>query len=194
MSRWHCLISMFLMSLLIGPARSTTADIVLYTVPGSSLTFLLMGQATVNPGGTISFRHSRGMLYFGAQDCKIIKTKAKLQLYAAEKLAAEAEGTADAYLRLALWCVEKGLLTQADQAFGTAYQADAENERVKLMVQLVRYRRGTVPHSPAMEKDMREFVKNDEMKVARSRHFILMHDTADEKDLGNVSRVLWRRE
>ena len=136
----------------------------------------------------------RDALLWG-QDCKIIKTKAKLQLYAAEKLAAEAEGTADAYLRLALWCVEKGLLTQADQALGAAYQADAG----KRACQANGPARAVSPrHGPALSGNgkghAREFVKNDEMKVARSRHFILMHDTADEKDLGNVSRVLWRRE
>lgn len=162
-----------------GPARS---DVVLYTVPGSTLTFLLMGNASVNPGGTVSFRHPRGMLYFDAQDCKIIKTKEKLHLYASEKVRADKQGTADAYLELALWCVEKGMLKQADAALSAAYKADADHPRVKLMVQLVRYRRGTVPDSPKVQQEMRAFLKNDKMKVARSRHFILMHDTSDLKD------------
>ncbi len=182
MNRHQCLLLNLFLLLTLGFAVRAFADVVLYTVPGSSLTFLLMGKATVNPGGTVSFRHPRGMLYFGADDCRIIKTKAKLQLYTSEKLKADKERTADAYLKLALWCVEKGMLKQADQALAAAYKADPEHDRVKLMVQLVRYRRGTVPHAPAVEKEMRDFLNNDSMKVARSRHFILMHDTSDKKD------------
>ena len=122
------------------------------------------------------------MLYFAAADCKIIKTRAKLQLFSTEKVAADKLGTADAYLKLALWCVEKGMLKQADEALSAAYKADADHPRVKLMVQLVRYRRGTVPSPASVQQEMRKFLNNREMKVARSRHFILMHDTSDKRD------------
>ncbi|MGI9474247.1 MAG: hypothetical protein ACR2NZ_22085, partial [Rubripirellula sp.] len=66
-------------------SQRVAADVVLYTVPGTSMTFLLMGNATVNPGGTISFRHPRGMLYFGARDCRIIRTNSKEKLYVVER-------------------------------------------------------------------------------------------------------------
>jgi hypothetical protein len=141
-----------------------------------------MGKATVNPGGTVSFRHPRGMLYFGARDCRIIKTKSKQKLYLTEKSEAERAGTAEAYLDLALWCVEKGMLKQADQALGAAWKADPNHRRVKLMVTLVKYRRASVPVSPSVEQEMRDFVKTNNMKFARSRHFVLLHDTSEQKD------------
>jgi hypothetical protein len=74
------------------------------------------------------------------------------------------------------------MLKEADLSLQEAWKADPNHERVKLMVQLVRYRRGTVPSSPSVEQEMRKFVKNDSMKVSRSRHFILLHDTSDKKD------------
>lgn len=164
------------------PVSVVSADVVLYRVPGSSLTFLLMGNATVNPGGTISLRHPRGMLYFGAQDCRIIRTSSKEKLYVAERSYAQKEGTADAYLELAKWCVEKGMLKQADQALADAWRKDPNHERVALMVKLTQYRRGTVPMSPSVEAEMRDFVKQKDMKLARSRHFVLLHDTPDVRD------------
>jgi hypothetical protein len=163
-------------------AGTAKADAVFYTVPQTDLTFLLMGKATVNPGGTVTFRHPRGTLYFGARDCRIVKTKTKQRLYLADKLKAKKAGTTDAHLDHALWCVEGGMLEQADQALSAAWKADPQDERVKLMIQLVKYRRGSVPISPSVEKEMREFVKNDDMEFTRSRHFLLMHDTPDVKD------------
>jgi len=173
--------AIFFLCLLLLPSRAH-ADLILYTVPGTDLTFKLMGKVTVNPGGTVSYRHRRGTLHFGAGDCQIIRTKSTGQLLGAEKSKARRAGTADAYLDLALWCVEKGMLKEADLALKDAWTADPNHERVKLMVQLVRYRRGTVPSSPSVEQEMRKFVKNDRMQVARSRHFIMLHDTSDKKD------------
>ena len=163
-------------------SESGRADLVLYTVPGTELTFKLMGKVTVNPGGTISFRHQRGTLHFSATDCQIVRTKTTQQLYGGQRSKAKRAGTAQGYLDLALWCVEKGMLKEADLALADAWKLDKNDSRVKLMVQLVRYRRYMLPGSPSIEQEMREFVKNDRMKVARSRHYILLHDTSDQKD------------
>jgi hypothetical protein len=146
------------------------------------LTFLLMGDAVVNPGGTVSFKHPRGMFYFSAQDCRIIKTKSKEQLYVAEKSKADKAATADAHLELALWCVENGMLKQADQALSAAWKADPKHQRVQWMVALSRYRNASVPLSPSIEQEMPDFVKNKPMTFARSRHFVLLHDCSDKKD------------
>jgi hypothetical protein len=177
----HRLARPLILSLFVFPVVAR-GDLVLYTVPGTNLTFKLMGKVTVNPGGTISYRHRRGMLYFGAGDCRIVRTQSTQQLYGAVRGKASREGTADAYLDLALWCVEKGMLKEADLALKDAWTADPNHERVKLMVHLVLYRRATVPGSPTVEQEMRKFVKNDRMQVARSRHFIMLHDTSDKKE------------
>ncbi|MGI9473902.1 MAG: DUF1570 domain-containing protein, partial [Rubripirellula sp.] len=114
--------------------------------------------------------------------CRIIRTNSKEKLYVVERSHAQKEGTADGYLELAKWCVEKGMLKQADQALGDAWKLDPNHERVALMVKLVQYRRGSVPLSPSVEKEMRDFVKQKDMSFARSRHFVLMHDTPDTRD------------
>ncbi len=167
---------------LITGAQQAGADMVLYTVPGSTLTFRLMGKAKVNPGGTLSFRHSRGTLHFNARDCRVIKTQSSEQLYAVEKHKADKLATSDGQLALALWCVENGMLKQADLALGAAWKVDPDNQRVQVMLKLVKYRRGTVPGSANVESEMRAFVKNDRMTFTRSRHYALLHDTSDKKD------------
>ena len=44
-----------------------------------------VSKATVNPGGTVSFKHQRGSLYFSPQDCRIIKTASNDSLYAGRR-------------------------------------------------------------------------------------------------------------
>ena len=158
------------------------ADVVLYTVPNTPLRITLMGKVTINPGGTLSLRHPRGTLHFAARDCKVIKTDSKEKLYLQQKMKSSKSGSAKDKLDLALWCVEKGMLKQADSALSEAWGMDPTNSSVRLMAQLVKYRRGTVPVSASVEKEMREFVKRSNMKFTRSRHFALLHDTPDEVD------------
>ncbi len=169
-----------LLGLLVGMAAPAAADMVLYTVPGSNLTFVLMGKASVNPGGTVSLKHARGLLHFGMRDCRIVKTQTKLQLYGIEASEARRDATAESYLDLALWCVENGMLKQADDALASAWRTDASHDRVKLMAKLVQFRRATVPASSSVEEEMRAFVKKDDMQFLRSRHFALLHDTSDQ--------------
>lgn len=169
------------------------ADLLLYTVPGTELTFKLLGKATVNPGGTVSYRCNRGTLHFGATDCQIVRTKSTAQLFGTQRKEASREGTAEAFLELAKWCVEQGMLDEADKSLADAWKLEPNHPQVRLMVQLVKYRRATVPHSPSIENEMRAFVKSDTMKVARSRHYILMHDCSDDVDPGYGKSVAEHR-
>ncbi|TWU56863.1 hypothetical protein Poly51_27810 [Rubripirellula tenax] len=158
------------------------ADLVLYTVPGTEITLKLMGKVTVNVGGTVSCRHERGTLHFSLSDCQIVRTQSNQKIYGSKSSAARREGTAQSHLDLALWCVEQGMLEEADKELAEAWKADPNNPQVRLMVQLVKYRRATVPSSASIEQEMRQFVKSDSMKVARSRHYILLHDCSDADD------------
>ena len=169
-------------SMLVLGGHAVNADVVLYTVPNTPLQITLMGRVTINPGGTLSLRHPRGTLHFSARDCKVIKTDSKEKQYVKQKLKSNSAGTAVSLLDLALWCVEKGMLKQADLALGEAWAKDPTNSRVRLMAQLVKYRRGSVPVSASVEQEMRDFVKRGNMKFTRSRHFVLLHDTPDEDD------------
>jgi hypothetical protein len=158
------------------------ADILSYTIPGTQATIELSGRVTVNPGGTVSFRHPRGTLHFNIRDCQIQRSKTTKELYAAERTKTAKTNTAEGYLAMARWCIDKGMIEAADQALSDAWKLSPEHPDVKLMVQLVKYRKSTVTGSGQIETEMRDFLKQPSMKVARSRHYILMHDCSDEVD------------
>ena len=74
-------------------ARSS-ADLVVYTVPGSDLKIKLMGKVTVNVGATITLKSERGTLHFSLSDCQIVRAATNEQLHAKERAKAKREGTA----------------------------------------------------------------------------------------------------
>ena len=46
-------------------SSAVRGDILLYPLPGTNAAFALQGKVSPNPGGTVTFRHSRfGNLYF----------------------------------------------------------------------------------------------------------------------------------
>lgn len=165
-----------------GTPTSATADVLNYTIPGTDVSFELNGRVVVNPGGTISYKHRRGTLHFNIRDCQIVRSKTSKQLYGIRRTRAAKAGSVDTYMSLAQWCIEKGMIDEADRALSAAWKLDPNDPRVKLMVQLARYRKATVPGSGSDEKEMRDFLKIRSMKSMRSRHYLLLHDCPDEED------------
>ncbi|WP_203329055.1 DUF1570 domain-containing protein [Candidatus Laterigemmans baculatus] len=166
-------------ALATSPAR---ADFVLYHLPGTSLALVLRGEASVNPGRTITCRHPLGNLHFDHTDVQIIQSPSPAEQYQRVKGEKNRVGTVDAMLELAAWCVDNGELRWAREALSEGYKLAPEDPRIQKMVLLNRYLTSAVPEDPEAESEMREFLKGKEMKVARSRHFLLMHDTDDRPD------------
>jgi Protein of unknown function (DUF1570) len=162
--------------------RSVHADILSYTIPGTEATIELSGRVTVNPGGTVSFRHPRGTLHFNIRDCRIQESKTTKELYSAERSKAIKSDSVDGYLTLARWCIDKGMIEAADQSLSDAWKLAPDHPEVKLMVQLAKHRKSTVIGSGQIEKEMHDFLKQPMMKSVRSRHYILMHDCSDDVD------------
>ncbi|QDT11076.1 DUF1570 domain-containing protein [Planctomycetes bacterium K23_9] len=163
-----------------GAGHPACADIVVYTLPGTNLRIPLEGKATVNTGGTVSYRHKRGTLHFSTRDVQIIKTPSKYARYNIQAQKARSGGDVDSMLELSKWCISNGMLKEADAALSSAWKADSSDKRVQTLGMLTKYRRGTVPSTPSAEQEMAKFLNMKGMKVARSRHYILMHDTSDE--------------
>lgn len=163
-------------------ASPAEADFVLYNLPGSNLAVILRGEATVNAGRTVTCRHPLGNLHFDHTDVQIIQSPSPAEQYQKIKGEKNRLGTLDAMLELAAWCVDNGELRWARAALSDGYKIAPEDPRIQKMILLNRYLTGTVSEDSKAESEMREFLKGRDMKVARSRHFLLMHDTDDRPD------------
>ncbi|PHS09659.1 MAG: hypothetical protein COA78_11865 [Blastopirellula sp.] len=172
-----------LVALLLAACPSIVqADIVFYTIPGTTLTFLLQGSAKINPGQTVTFRHQAfGNLYMGAHDVRILKTKPTSSIAMQMRRGAEADQDLDKCFAAARFALRTGQLKEFYANAANAWKIAPENAAVTRLVNMKREIDKTVPINPAQKKTMEDYMKNRPgMEFTRSKHYVLMHDTGNK--------------
>ncbi|MEX1040697.1 MAG: DUF1570 domain-containing protein [Pirellulaceae bacterium] len=169
---------LFLLAL-ITPRLS--ADVVLYRLPTKtgSLVVPLEGKATVNPGATVTFRHSSlGNLYMDAKNVSIHKLPHSREVAQKKIAAAEAAEDIDACFAAAKFCLRVGQLDHFYKAAASAWRIDPDHPMVKRLVAMKAKVDRPAPIDAAQETYLRNFVNNRaDMRVMRSKHYIMLHDT-----------------
>jgi hypothetical protein len=172
------LLAMALGLALLAAPLSARADIVLYTLPGTEAQMVLQGSTTVNPGGTITFTHSKfGKIYFKLGETEIKKVPTLGSQF--QKQLGRAGATADARMKAADWALKHGMLPQFYEAVEKALDADPQHQRATLVKKLREKMSAPIADSSQQEKELRQLVNRPEMKIKTSKHFMLLHDTPD---------------
>ncbi len=171
----------WMLGLLIFPL-SVSADIVMYTIPGTDLTIPLSGEVIVNPGGTVTLSHIRGKLHFPIEQVRFIRTPPPNRLFETKLRKATSERQVEPILAASRWALHNGLLTECRQALSEAHKLDAKHEQIAKLAAAMPYYRKVVPPSPEIEAKMKKFVGRESMKFERSAHFVLLHDLSEKPD------------
>ncbi len=163
---------------------SIRADIVLYRIPGTSSAFVLQGKVTTNPGGTVTFRHSRyGKVYLALEDVTKFKIPSTNSLAKSKIRHAIKSQDAEQCIAAARWCLHNGVIDDFFDAASAAWKIDKNNSTVKRLAAMNMKIRRKIPESKQLENEMRKFVRGTGgMKFQRSDHFLLLHDTPDMTD------------
>ena len=170
--------------LLVFSCAVARADIVLYKIPGSSLVFVLQGSASTNPGKTITFRHPRyGTLYFALENVRKFEVPSTRSIAERKRRKAENDNDVAACIDAARWALHNGLLPQFYEAASAAWKMDSQHPTLIRLAGMNRKIKEPLPESKELEQDMRKFVRvGRSLRFQRSEHFLLLHDTSDEKD------------
>lgn len=155
------------------------ADVVKYKLPGSGSELVLQGSVTTNPGGTRTFTHPKlGTMHFNLQDSTIIKVPTVLEQF--NKQLGKAGGDGAKRYEAAQWALRHGLLPQFYQSVAKTLEADPNHARANLVKRLKVRIDEPLGDSSKQEKEMKDLVGRPDMKIKKSKHFILMHDTPDK--------------
>lgn len=165
-----------LLMLLLGSVAS--ADLVRYLVPGTDLEVVLRGRYQVQPGGNAAFTHPKlGRLIMAASDVEHHQLTEPSDRY--EIMIRNAK-TAEQFMDAAAFALRNGLVEKVYEATAEAIALDPNNEKAKKIMELKEIIHNTdLGTSEAEEAALRQAVKIGRMKVAKSAHFILLHDTPD---------------
>ncbi len=167
-----------------GWGQAVLADIVLYQLPGTPLIFVLQGSASANPGGTLTFRHPKfGTLHLGLRDMRKYELPTTNAMALRRIRQASDSGDVQQCLDAARWALHNGLIDEFYQAASEAWKTDQENETVKRLAAMNGRIKAPLAESRDRERELHQFVRaGSSMKFQRSDHFLLLHDTSDEKD------------
>lgn len=169
---------------------TVVADVIRYVPPGSRSVIELEGKATKLPGRLISFRHDVATLAFSMDTCEVIEALTKQEQFHRLFNRGKAAKDMDMLMDAARFAIRGGLSNQLKECLKTAWEVDSTDERIRRLAQTYQeIHHGALSDPKEDEARFRETIDRSDMKVLCSRHYILLHDIADEKvPRGELSR------
>ncbi|HLJ10824.1 MAG TPA: DUF1570 domain-containing protein [Planctomycetaceae bacterium] len=172
-----------------GLTADTRADFLIYKLD-DELRVILHGEVTVNPGGTVSFRHPTisEALHFSSDQYKkgeieIKRAPTIQQEYA--KLRGQAGKDPEAVLKAAVWALKKGRLTDFYAGVDAVLKLEPTHEAALRIKELKKQMDKPLPENSSTEKRLRSIVNRPKMRIEKSNHFILLHDTDAKPEPGH---------
>ena len=156
------------------------ADIVLYPLPGTAFALPLQGRVTINPGSSVSFRHSKfGLLYFDHGQVEIHKVATTPLML--RRIRNRAGDDPSELMNAATWALEHGMLRSFYEIVDEVLAVEPQHRRAKSVRDLKR--RISVPLGDYIEeeRELRRLVTLRRMKIKSSPHYLLLYDTDDDR-------------
>jgi hypothetical protein len=169
----------------VSTATIAQADILIYRLPGSRLGIILQGETTVNPGKTVTLTHPNfGKFFFGLDEVKIHRVPTTHSIFT--KMLTKAVNNRDSkgVMDAAQWALRNGMVSRVYEAADKALELDPQNSAALQVRSLKGQMEQPLPDSSEAERYLRDLVGRSDMKINKSKHFILLHD-ADAKVEGS---------
>lgn len=180
-----CVAALFIAAGLSGAAR---ADFVIYAVPGLDIQFVLQGEARTNPGGTVSFRHALGDLAFSLESVEVKQVPTTRQAFSRMFGRAQSKKDVPGLFAAAEYALKHGLLADYYKAVVEVLKIDPRNTEALRIKDLKAAMNREIPENPTQEANLRGFVPKSGMRIALSKHFMLLYDTPEEGEDGRKPR------
>jgi hypothetical protein len=169
-------------------AGSLQADFVVYRLPGTEVTVLLEGKTKGIGQGVFEYTHpSLGTLTFSHQSALIIKAPTKAEEYRRLFGQARLDQSFEGYIQAARFAIRSGMLDEFRECCNAAYKIQPDHPTILRLLEARKRIKQPLENWDSCEKELRESVPLNSMDVARSEHYLLLHDT-------NANKVGRRRQ
>ena len=167
---------------LMGISMAVRADFVVYRLPGSEVTVLLEGRTKGVGQGTFEYTHpSLGTLTFSHEAALMIKAPTKIEEYRRLFGQARQSQSFDGYIQSARFAIRSGLLDEFRDCCNAAYKIQPDHPTMQRLLEARKKFKQPLADWQQCEKELRESVPLAKMEVARSDHYLLLHDTGSNK-------------
>ena len=157
-------------------------DFVVYRLPGSTTTVLLEGKTKSIGQGTFEYTHpTMGTLTFSYETALVIKAPTKQEEYRRLVGRARQSPSFDAYMEAARFALRGGMLEEFRECCTGAYKLDPDHPTMVRLLEARKRLKEPLKGFDEAEQALREAVPVSGMHIARSDHYVLLHDTAENK-------------
>jgi hypothetical protein len=171
-----------LASMMFGMHPEARADFVLYSLPGSNLVIMLEGKTKIGGFGIIEYTHPvHGTVVLNQDSAAVIKAPSKQDDFKKKLLKAKNSNNVEDYLSAAGTAIRRGLLKDFFECCSLAYKIDPKHPTLVRLIEARRRVKQVLNDEKYSEERVRGIVNRPSMKVATSPHYVLLHDTPEEK-------------
>lgn len=171
--------------LVTGLSMLAHADFVTVQLVGVRGTITLQGRVKT-VGRTISYRHPTldEELVFPLDSLvgKVIKHSTAQEEFG--KLLGKAGKDPDQVFQAGVFALKRGRLPDYWQAMKKVLELDPKHEAANKVMELKKLMDVEIPETSEEEQTIKKLAKRQNMEIARSKHFILLHDTPDKVPAG----------
>ncbi|MFN8854832.1 MAG: DUF1570 domain-containing protein [Planctomycetaceae bacterium] len=151
---------------------------------GSGKKIVLQGKVNVLSRDTVTYDHPtlKERLYFSKDDVTIYKAKTLRDEY--RNTLSRAGKDPDAMMQAAVFALKKGMLKDFYETVEAILKINPKHEAANRVIDLKKKIDTPLPDDPAIEKRVRSVVKRSNMRIAKSKHYVLLHDTPEKPEKG----------
>jgi hypothetical protein len=163
----------------VGWGGAARADLIEVQIPQTPLGMMIQGEVTYNSGGSVTYRHRLGTLTFDKGDIiKVHKARTPKWICNRDLEKARQKKDAAAIYEVALYALHRGLLPE----FWTAVEEVLKIDPNHACKELKQFKADVIDKPvtadrAAQESYIKKIVRNANMRIEVSNHFLLLHDT-----------------
>lgn len=161
---------------------SANADFVVYRLPGTEVTVLLEGKTKGIGQGTFEYHHpSLGTLIFSHETALVIKAPTKTEEYRRLVNQARQDQSFDGHIQAARFALRSGMIEEFRDCCNAAYKIQPDHPTMVRLLEARKKLKQPVTNWDQKENELRESIPLEKMEIARSDHYLLLHDTGNNK-------------
>src|SRR5579871_4993617 len=164
-----------------------SADYLIYRIPGSDIDIQLEGRVEVSRDYVVSYYNPtlKKAMNFPYADVKVLDVPTAAERFTREVAAAK---DAPAVYEAAVRVLKRGVISKFYEGIDKALALDKNYAPALNVKALKKELDKALPEDYSKEEgELRAVVKKTEMKIATSKHFLLLHDTPDKPPAADKS-------
>jgi hypothetical protein len=178
----HFVLSVLILFEWLGATQFGRCDFIIYGLPGSKGKLILEGATKVQGPNLIQFT-SPGFpsIVLSREFATPVKAPTRLEEFKRLFQKATRSNQIDDFLEAAKQALQRGLIKEFRECCSAAYKIDPKHPTVVRLIEARKLIKVPLTSPGNVEQQLKETTNLKKMKMTRSDHYVMMHDTSDAK-------------